>query len=302
MLNKAHYRSLLDKYQNVHTLPAELSDKCSFLTLQIILQRYRNNLPVHINFQNCKDLLFPIGRHLFIELANDIYTNHYDLPDQYTVGEKLKRIIDNEYYIITKAENNTFRLKQLPRKNKNDTFTTEIPSISYDKLCTGFLKVNSGISDSTIRNYFNFFKTLNTETSDFPHIYFEKKSIFIAKKWFWDDLEVKSKIPSAYLPNPREENDQHSVKSIQGLPDPIIYFSPKYDVCYSKLNTLFQARKVHTIIVYDTEAENIPQIVQDKNRFGFNLIILSNAPAPIRNVHVPCWNWFKEEIEMINSI
>ena len=302
MLNETYYRAIWEKYKNVHTLPIIHDQKCLSLTLRIILQQWRIKQPIHFNFQNSERLIFNIAQQLFIELANDIYLNHYDLPSKYEVGERLKRISDNEYYQIIKAENNNFTLKQAPRKSKNETLLTIIPNISYDKLCTGFLKIDSGISEITIKNYFNYFKQLNNVTSDFLKIYFDRKSIFIAKKTFWDDVAIKSKIPSIYLPNPREESDHHETKSIQGLPDYMIYFTPKYELCYNKLKTLFQAKKIHTVVAYDTEANAIPQIIQDKNRFGFNLIILSNAINPIKNSHIPCWNWFKEEIEIVNSL
>jgi hypothetical protein len=79
-----------------------------------------------------------------------------------------------------------------------------------------------------------------------------------------------------------------------------MYFTTKYEVCYQKL--LLQGKKIHTIVICDTEEDKIQQILQDRNRFGFNLIILSNAIDPIRNNQIPCWNWFKEEVEIVNSL
>ncbi len=299
-LNNLYYLKLNEKFQDIQILPFE-SDNITCLTLKIILEHYRSGKQLHFNFQNSKGLIFNLTSQLFIELANDIYINFYDLPKDFRIGDKLKRIKDNQYYEVIGFENNSFTLSQVLRKTKNENQQPIIiPNISYDRLSTWFFKINAGISETTINNYFNFFKNLNNKKLDFPKIYFEKQSVFIAKKSFWDDLTVKNKIPSTYLPNPREERDLRELKSIPALPDCLIYFTPKYEVCHQKL--LLQGKNIHTIIVFDTEIDKIPQIFQDKNKFGFNLIILSNNNNLIADSQIPYWNWFKEEVEIINAI
>jgi tryptophan synthase alpha subunit len=80
-----------------------------------------------------------------------------------------------------------------------------------------------------------------------------------------------------------------------------MYFVPKYEVCYQKL-LLPRKTKIDTIIVFDTEEEKIQQIINDKQQYGFNLIVLTNTTTPTKCNQVPCWNWFKEEIEIVNSL
>lgn len=269
------------------------------MTVKIILKHFQENKPVHVNFQDSKVDLFQVAKHLFVELANDIYLNHYDLPGIID-GDKVKRRINGEYYLVTKLNDSSYRLSHQLRKTKKQKTPADIPNITYDRLVKGFVKVDSGVSDRTIKDYFNFFETLNSEKAEFPRTKFDSKSVFITKKPLWDSLSEKNKIPSIYLPNPREENHLSETKSIPALSDCLIYFTPKYEVCYQQI--IQQGKKIKTIIVFDTEAAQIEQMILDKQRFGFNLIVLSNSLSPQKNTSIPSWNWFKEEIDIVNAI
>lgn len=300
ILNNTYYQSLWEKFQNVQPLSTEQYDNSIHLSVKIILEHYRKHAPLHINFQNSKKSIFQIARQLFVELANGIYLNHYDLPDSFCTGDKLKKIKDNQYYEIIRTVKDDYTLKQLLRKRKADISPALIQGLSYDKLIKGYVKVDLGISEKTIKNYFNFFEELNNESSEFLKTNFEMKSVFISKRPLWDSLNIKSKIPSIYLPNPREESHLSEQKSIPALSECMIYFTPKYEVCYQKL--LLKNEKIKTIVVFDTEANKIQQMLQDRSKFGFNIIVLSNSYTPIKYNAIPCWNWFKEEINIVNSL
>lgn len=302
ILNETYYQKLLENFKDVQHLENDFSNNVVALTVKVILKHYYDNKPLHINFQNTKDTLIEIAKHLYIELANDIYKNHYDLPDNFAIGDKLKRIKDNQYYEITKVENNDYTIRQILRKRKTDISPATLSGITYERLTKNYVKLKegTGISERTIKNYFDFFENLNKEKCEFPRLNFDRKTVFISKKPLWDSLNVKSKIPSIYLPNPREENHLSETKSIPALTDCLVYFTPKYEVCYQ--NILLQNKRLKSIIVFDTEATSIEQMLLDKQRFGFNLIILSNSLTPQKNNSIPCWNWFKEEVELVNAL
>jgi hypothetical protein len=299
ILNEAYYHKLLEKFNDVQHLETIFSNNTIALTVKIILKHYQENKPLHINFQNSKETLLNIARHVYIELANDIYKNHYDLPG-IKDGDKVKRRVNGEYYLVSKVDEYSYRLRNQLRKSKKHKSPADIPKITYDRLVKGFVKVDSGVSDRTIKGYFNFFESLNSEKTEFPRTSFDTKSVFISKKPLWDSLNEKSKIPSIYLPNPREEYHLSETKSIPALSDCLVYFTPKYEVCYQQI--IQQDKKIKTIIVFDTEASKIEQMILDKQRFGFNLIILSNSLSPQKNTSIPSWNWFKEEIDIVNAI
>lgn len=301
LLNHTYYRELWDKYQSVSSLPIQYKANSIYLTTKIILDHYRQGNSLHFNFQSCPESIQEVAKFLFIELANDIYLNHFDLPD-FKEGDKVKRTKDNEYYEIIRIENNTYTLKQIPRKTKSVITPAVRPNISYDKLTKLYVPVDShkGISEKTIKNYLDYFESINGERNDFLKSKFEQKSLFISKKTLWDHLPNRNKIPCTYLPNPREENNASETRSIPALSDCIIYITPKYEVCYQ--NILSKNIKIKTIVVFDTEADKVEQMLQDKNRFGFSLIILSNSLSPLKNPSIPCWNWFKEETEIIDSL
>jgi hypothetical protein len=172
---------------------------------------------------------------------------------------------------------------------------------TFDELVQQFIPISSNAHNDTLTKSLKYFEKLNGKVvHDFAPGYFERKFVFIAPKTIWDLLQNKNSIPSVYIPNPREESVPHEIKSIPAIPDCIMYFTPKYDVCYQKV--LQQGKKIDTIIVCDTEEEKIQQILQDKNKFGFNLIFITNSLLPTKASQIPCWNWFKEEAEIVNSL
>ncbi|OMP77072.1 hypothetical protein [[Flexibacter] sp. ATCC 35208] len=300
ILNATYYQLLWEKFKNVQILSTERLDNSVHLSIKIILEQYRKKTPLQVNFQNSKESILQIARHLFVELANDIYLNHYDLPNDFCIGDKLKKIKDNQYYEIIRTEKDDYTLRQVLRKGKRDVSPAIIHGLTYDKLTKGYVKVDLGISERTIKNYFSFFQELNNESSEFPKTNFEMKSVFISKRSLWDDLDLKNKVPSIYLPNPREESNLSEQKSIPALSDCMIYFTSKYEVCYQKI--LLKNKKIKTIVIIDTEASAIQQMLQDRIKFGFNIIILSNSLSPIKNDAIPCWDWFKEELEIVNAL
>ena len=195
ILNETYYQKLLEKFNDVQHLETNFSNNIIALTVKIILKHFQENKPLHINFQNSKESLLKIAGHLYIELANDIYLNHYDLPE-IKDGDKVKRRVNGEYYLVNKIDESSYRLNHQFRKSKRQKSPADIPNITYDRLVKGFVKVDSGVSDRTIKDYFNFFESLNSEKTDFPRTNFETKSVFIAKKPLWDFLTVRGKIPS----------------------------------------------------------------------------------------------------------
>ena len=302
IINESYYQTLWEKFEDLSHLTSNFENKGVQLSVKMILKHYKENKPLHINFQNSKDSLFEIARHLYIEFANDIYLNYYDLPSNYCVEDRLKRIRDNQYYEIINVDNGTFSLRQILRKTKAEISPAILTGVNYDRLTKNFVKIDAGkgISERTIKSFFAFFESLNNEKSDFPRINFDHKTVFISKKPLWDSLTEKNKIPSIYLPNPREEDHLSEIKSIPALSDCLVYFTPKYEVCYQ--NILLKGEKIKTIIVFDTEPDKIEQMLLDKQKYGFNLILLSNSFLPLKNQAIPCWNWFKEEVEIVNSL
>lgn len=229
LLNRKYYQDLWTKYQNIEVLTSKLNDNFSILSLKIILEHHKNKKSIHFNFQNSEPILPKIGLHLFIELANDIYLNHADLPS-FEIGQKLKRISDNKYYRISSINNNRYSLKKEEsiKKNKySEPTNTTLSDLTYDSIAKKFVEVDAGISERTINNNIDFFRELNNQKTDFLQTHFERKSVFIAPKTFYDSLKVKNKIPTTYFPNPREESNTHETKSIPALPDTIYVFRSK---------------------------------------------------------------------------
>lgn len=297
ILNKTYYQKLLESFKDVQHLENDFSNNVVALTVKIILKHYYDNKPLHINFQNAKDSLFEVAKNLYIELSNEVYLNHYDLPSL-AIGNKLRdkrkyRDGKKHDFIIIDIKNEIYVLEHLKQKYP-------LP-IKYDFLVKNFIPIQQGTRQATLIAYTKYFSDLNKGLKlEFTPTNFEKKIVFIAKKPLWEFLSERSKIPSVYLPNPNDGNDIHPIKSIPALSDCLCYFTPKYNLCYD--NLLLKKVNIKTIVVFDTEAINIQQMLLDKQRFEFNLIILSNSLTPQKNNSIPCWNWFKEEVELVNTL
>lgn len=301
ILNRKYYQDLWDKYQNIDLLAATFNDKFSILSSKIILEHCRNKKPLHINFQNSENALRSLSKHLFIELSNEIFCNAADFPP-YNDGDKVK-----SKKTMRVGKPNPLHLDFVVKNKPNGKFNLYNAKFeitlekTFDDLLQQFIPLTQNAQNETLLKFLRFFEKLNgKQIHDFSPTFFDRKSVFIAPKTFYDSLEEKNKIPTTYFPNPREESTSHETKSIPALPDAIMYFVTKYKVCYEKI--LQQGKRIETVVIYDTEETEIEQIIQDKKRFGFNLIVLTNKFEPIKCSQIPCWNWFKEEIELINLL
>ena len=58
---------------------------------------------------------------------------------------------------------------------------------------------------------------------------------------------------------------------------------------------------IDTIIVCDTDLNSISQIIQDKSKYNFNLIVLSNENEVQHIESINLWNWQKEEMDFIEE-
>ena len=94
ILNEKYYQKLWSKFSEIKTL-GSFNHNISNLSTRLILSNHSKNLPIHLNFQNSKEVIYEIGKQLFVELANDIFLNHYDFPN---LVEGKTRLRDKRIY------------------------------------------------------------------------------------------------------------------------------------------------------------------------------------------------------------
>ena len=301
LLNEKYYKELWSKFEPVVTLPTSSNHRTFLLSLKFILHSVDRKQSIHVNFQGDEECFTNIQSHLFIELANRIYCNAADFAPC-SIGDRIRS--KHKYRIGgPKATHLDFVIKRILGKeyelrNEKQSITIKV---SFDSLVRDYIPLTQNAHDHTIERFLSYFDELNgKKVFDFTPTYFERKSVFIAKKTFWDALSIKGRIPTIYFPNPREESDHSEIKSIPPLPDCLMFVTPKYDICYSMILT--SGKKIDNIVLCDTEEDNIQQILQDKNRFGFNIVVLTRSFSPLQIEQIPCWNWFREEKELLNSL
>lgn len=296
ILNEEYYKQLLEKYSGVECIGDNEYDNVVLFSIKMILAYYRKNKPIHINFQGAKDYLFEVGKQLFLEFANDVFLNHYDLP-KLKIGDKLRDMrpyhMDKRqhYFVIKKIDGNKFIIEETRNK--------AVASVEYDKLVENFIPISR--TSRQLKEYGRFFTNLNGgKKFDFIPTNFRQKVIYISKKALWEALPNRNRIPAKYLPTPNDGNVVIPTTTIHALEDCVAYFAPNYDIAYQHI--LLKDEKIKTVVIFNTEADKIEQILQDKQRFGFNLIAITNSFNPIKKESIPCWNWFKEEIKIINAL
>lgn len=181
-------------------------------------------------------------------------------------------------------------------KKENDESHTIIPDCSFDQLKRNYTQIKQNTRNSTLLKIDDFFRNINEY--GFLPTHFSKKLVLIAGRTIWNNLKNKDRIPSVYLPNTRE-GEQTIKKSIEALDDCITYVTPKYDICYEEI--LIKTIAVDTIIVCNTDLAALSQIIQDQSKHRFNLIILSNESEVPKINNMTLWNWYREEIDLLES-
>lgn len=285
ILNENYYNDLINKYSIQQDC-----NKIVSLSTSMILSNYRSS-NVYFNFPKGYDLNAIINL-LYENFAKHIFADFADITD-YFIGDKLKRNGEkgkNLYEIIT-IENSKYTLKKL-----NDDCNTTIPDISFDKLKCYYTQVKQSTRDSTLHAFNKFFAPINPY--NFTPQHFSKKIVLIAGQNTWNNLKNKKSIPTIYLPNTRED-EQTTRHSIEAIEDCIAYITPKYAVCYEEL--FLNGVEIDTLIVCDTDLSSISQIISDKTKYKFNLIILSNESNLSKINGITLWNWQKEEIELLEN-
>jgi|BioPla2DNA2_1021312.scaffolds.fasta_scaffold05480_4 hypothetical protein len=286
MLNERYYNSLINKYSI-----SSNSKKIIGLTTKLILKNY-DKINIRFNFPK-EYYLQEIINLLYEELSKKIFRNYADITD-YSVGDKLKRKKESSrnIYVIQEIKGNMYTLSKY-----NDNTNFKISS-TFDQLKKNFIQVKQSARGSTIQKYNDYFKEIYNSKFGFLPTHFSKKIVFIAGQNTWNNLKNKNCIPTTYLPNTRE-GEQTIRKSIEAIDDSIAFVTPKYEVCYEEV--LKKNITIDTIIVCDTDLNSISQIIQDKSKYNFNLIVLSNENEVQHIESINLWNWQKEEMDFIEE-
>ena len=285
MLNENYYKNLINKYP----IPQDCNITVC-LTKSVILSNYINK-NVFFNFPKGYDLTEVINQ-LYVHLSVDIFINYAYLTD-YNTGDKLKRKGEkgNNIYVIKEIIGSDYILiKENDKKNK----TTK--NHTFDELKRKYTQVKRNVRNDTLTKYESFFRNINDY--GFLPTHFSSKVVLIAEQMMWNNLKNKDCIPTIYLPNTRE-GEQTNKRSIEALSDCIAYVTPKYDICYDEI--LKKNIAVETIIVCDTDLDKIEQIISDKSKYNFNLIVLSSESNPKSNANLKLWGWHKEEINLLEE-
>ena len=277
-LNENYYKQLFNKYNCKNFVD---------LNFNIIVENYdKENVQINLPY-NEEDLYFKIINKLYEEFSKLIYKNYSDFP-KIKEGEKFKKMggKKNDIYKIHSCINNKIELIN------NDENKTEI-TLTFEQLLKNYSNINQNLQNNTLNKYIYFFKDINN--MGFTPTNFTNKNILITEKKIFDTLNNKNNIPTIYIQN----SNEHQIKTIPAFEDNIFYVATNYNVCYE--NILLKNNKIDTLIT--TNTKDIPQIIQDKVKHKFKILIISNEQnIETKFNNTLLWNWKKEEIDLIKNI
>ena len=277
-LNENYYKQLFNKYNCKNFVD---------LNFNIIVENYdKKNVQINLPY-NEEDLYFKIINKIYEEFSKLIYKNYSDFP-KIKEGEKFKKMggKKNDIYKIHSCINNKIELIN------NDENKTEI-TLTLDQLLKNYSNINQNLQNNTLNKYIYFFKDIYN--MGFTPTNFNYKNILITEKKIFDTLNNKNNIPTIYI----QKSNEHQIKTIPAFEDNIFYVATNYNVCYE--NILLKNNKIDTLIT--TNTKDIPQIIQDKVKHKFKILIISNEQnIETKFNNTLLWNWKKEEIDLIKNI
>jgi len=281
MLNEEYYKKLLIKY----SIPP---DNKTFLKLSysIILNNYREknvcfDFPINYDYSDLIEKLYEY-------LSKYIFKNFSDFPPE-TI-KKVKKIggsnklifkkdkYENEKVFLTNTIDKTFKVV-----------------VNYNGFLKKYIPVQKNLHKGALLDIKKYFSGVNDY--GFLPTYFSKKIVLIAGQTIWKNLHDKKFISSIYLPITRE-GEHKQIKSIPALKDCIAYMTCKYETCYEEL--LNKKVSIDTILLCNANTDCLSQIINDQQKYGFKLIVLSNDDE-IYDCNNTIWKWQKEEISAIDS-
>jgi hypothetical protein len=256
-----------------------------FLTEYLILTNYKSKI-IHFNFPENYDLK-RITNLLYEKLSKQIFSDHADLT-AYSVGDKLTRKGEGRnIYVIKYIDSNIYNLVK-----ENDISNLQVTS-TFDKLKRNYIQIKQSTRNGTLSKFEKFFKKENT--FGFLPTHFAKKLVLIAGRTMWNNLGSTNCIPSIYLSHTRDVKS-----SIPALEDCIAFITPEYALCYEEL--LRKNIEIDIILICDTDLNNLPQIIHDKAKYHFKLIVLSKGNGAMGKLNnILLWNWQKEEIALLEG-
>lgn len=290
ILNQTYYKNLLNSTTEF-TYPID-TYKTVHLSTYLILSNYSKR-NIHINIPNIDKYFEQILALLYTKFSVKIFQNYADFPPI---------VVGSKWIHKTKFEKNKFEITSCIKDNivlKDKKKGLSITNISEENLFKNFFPAQNR-NIKPIKEYSDFYKNYSEWFITFGEIptHFSKKVVFVSNKSIFEKCH-NHYTPTIYYPNKRE-NNQVLIKTIPALDDCLVYFTPKYEVCFEQL--LDKGKQIDTVILCDTDLDSIPQILQDQSRYNFKLIIITNKTENFKFNGILSWNWKLEELNLLEQL
>jgi hypothetical protein len=315
-INREYYQKLQQAYHDCEIIQIDNSlSKFIELCTKIIIGSLKNNQNIIIQVPESFDGLPDLWCSIYINLTNYAFIKFVNYPD-FKIGDSLKmrkkagKNREREF-VIENIVKDSYTLKEKLRTRTESDYShsaTTIGHITYESLVNKYIKISSRTRSRRIESYFEFFKALNPdEDFEFIPTSFDKKIVFIGSKKAWNELgsysfkafNIKNCIPAIYIPDPRDDSNPRPQQPTVKIDQPLAYFTTRYETCYKQLLT--KNEKVDLIMLLDADITSIGQILMDQHRFNYKFIALTSEDTSEYKNLLP-WKWFKEEIDLINSL
>jgi len=315
-INRDYYQKLQQAYHDCEVIQIDNSlSKFIELCTKIILTSLKNDQNIIIqvpeSFDNMQDFICS----LYINLTKCAFVKFVNYPD-FKIGDSLKmrkktgkgKEIE---FVIENIVGDSYTIKERLRtriEKDNVRSPVTISHIIYERLVKGYIKISDRTKSRRIESYFDFIKALIPEENyDFIPTSFDKKIVFIGSKKAWNELgsfcfkafNIQNCIPAIYIPDPRDDSNPRPPQPTVKIDQPIAFFTTRFETCYNQLLT--KNETVDLIMLLDADIASVGQILMDQHRFNYKFVALTSEETQ-QHKDLLKWKWYKEEIDLIDSL
>ncbi|MFW9928360.1 MAG: hypothetical protein ACFFD1_03125 [Candidatus Thorarchaeota archaeon] len=308
ILNTDYYKSLVQKFAknvefNSSLLPISNFSKINLSFVQKAINKI-TGFDLIIKIPNYFDsLLDELYYNLYLYLANTQFYENYTNPD-FKIGDLLflKNDLKSRKYKIENIIGEIFIVIEQKRESLKDLNGPAEYREDKKIIIKKFVPIKRKMKKRMLNNYFKLFGILNNLNSkvDYFPTKFNSVSIIIGSKKLFEnfrnvtvnDGNLYNSIPCYYINRDGKESDTLGIA-------PLLYFVPSYRIAYQQI--IQNKINVSNIVLFNDGFDELQQIIGDQFEYGFQILGICTSPVESRVKAIKYWEWYKEEINQIES-
>ena len=307
ILNTDYYKSLVQIFSeniefNSSLLPVSKLNKINLAFVQKAINKISGFDIIICIPKSFNKFLDELYSNFYLYVANTQFYDNYDNPTL-TINQKVVEKNGIRVYKIVKFHNGRYDLEEVIKENFQNRYPAYLKKRNYENIVSNFRIIRKKMKKDTIHSFLTLFcKLYNLDkNSDFIPTEFSSVSIIIGPKLIWESFKVIplengnlwKAIPSEYISRDGKKTETISIS-------PLIYFSSSYQTAYQEV--LRKQIKVNNIVLFNDGFDEIQNIISDQFQYGFRILGICTSTIENRNSTIKYWQWYKEEINLLESL